>query len=232
MLLNLYYAIIPVYFYTFIPLCHYTCIPLYFYCTFIPAYIYSFISLYLYSYIPLYLYTFLLLCHYTCIPHLYTFIPLYLYTFIPFYFYAIIVVYLTYIPWSIYNSLSARHLRFISSISLCFNPQMKKVTTEMRRLLEAVTPGFLHQVSHWHQVPALQTVWQQRSPLEWTTRSRRRGFPSVSTHKYVVLLFLLAFSNHCRVIFFILIWLAHTLTIFVRYGFMRWAQRDHWIAQG
>ena len=29
-----------------------------------------------------------------------------------------------------------------------------------------------------------------------------------------------------------LIWFAHKLTIFVRYGFMRWAQRDHWIAQG
>ena len=31
---------------------------------------------------------------------------------------------------------------------------------------------------------------------------------------------------------FDLIWLAHTLTIFVKYGFMRQAQRDHWVTQG
>ena len=27
-------------------------------------------------------------------------------------------------------------------------------------------------------------------------------------------------------------WLAHTFAIFARYGFVRWAQKDHWIAQG
>ena len=37
-------------------------------------------------------------------------------------------------------------------------------------------------------------------------------------------------KNYLHVIW--LIWLAHMLTIFIRYGFMRWAQKDHWIAKG